>query len=165
MILLKRQRLAAAYLESVLAERHFNEACLVVRTILGEDAADAGCCVLVLCHHVKIAATSGARQLIAKAEVVNEASEGLYGRRIGAQVENLVLLPCLADKTSHALEVHALDGIKHVEGVRLHLTQLCQFVMLVEEHAADNLGEDGLRRACDAGVIEQVACLVFGKIE
>lgn len=165
MILLKRQRLAAAYLESVLAERHFNEACLVVRTVLREDAADAGCCVLVLCHHVKIAATSGTRQLIAKAKVVNEACESFHGWRIGAQVESLVLLPCLAYKTSHALEVHALDGIKHVKGVCLHFTQLCQFVMLVEEHAADNLGEDGLSRACDAGVIEQVACLVFGKSE
>ena len=84
MILLKRQCLAAAYLESVLAERHFNEACLVVRTVLREDAADAGCGVLVLCHHVKIAATSGARQLIAKAKVVNEACESFYGwRKIG----------------------------------------------------------------------------------
>ena len=89
----------------------------------------------------------------------------MYGGRIGACIEELVLLPCTCYEMSHAVEVHTLYGIEHIEGVLLHVAQHSQLVVLVEEHTAYNLGKDGLGCACNACVIEQVASLIVGLCE
>ena len=78
------------------------------------------------------------------------------GFGIGAAVEGAVLRPGSAHKTAHAVEVAALDGIEHFKSVGLHTAQQTQLGTFVEEHVADDLGENVFGCACDAGVVEQV---------
>ena len=46
-----------------------------------------------------------------------------------------------------------LDGIEHGHRMTLHHAQEVQLLMLIEEHAAHNLGEDGLGGARDTCII------------
>ena len=111
--------LASAHLESVLAQAHLYEASLVIRAILVEYAAYACRSFNILSHHVEIATATCARQLVAEAEVVNLFCECFHSGRVGAGIEQLVLLPCLANEASHALEVEALYGVEHLQCVCL----------------------------------------------
>ena len=133
--------------------------------MLTEDPANAHGRLWVFGHHIEVAATAGSGEFVAKAEVVDLAGQHGHGIGVGAAVEELILPPCLAHEPSHALKVVALDGIVHFQRVGLHLAQELKLVVLVEEHAAHDVGQDLLGRARDAGVVEQVAVTVFGSGE
>ena len=47
----------------------------------------------------------------------------------------------------------------------LHLTEQRQFVVMIEEHLPHNLGQDGLGRTGNAGIIEEMAWLILGLSE
>ena len=76
---------------------------------------------------------------------------------IGAAVNGLVLQPCLAYQFARKFEVVPLYSFVHLQCVRLHLSQLQQLFVLIEEHAAHYLSEDGLSGAGDTCVVQQVA--------
>ena len=133
--------------------------------MLTEDPANAHGRLWVLGHHIEVSATAGPGEFIAQAEVVDLAGQHGHGIGVGAAVEELILTPCLAHEASHALKVVALDGVVHFQRVGLHLAQELKLVVLIEEHAAHDVGQDLLGRARDAGVVEQVAVTVFGSGE
>lgn len=61
--------------------------------------------------------------------------------RIGTAVDELVLLPGLAHKHSHLMEVGPLNSLIHIHGVLFHFAEQTDFIALIEEHAAHDLGQ------------------------
>ena len=145
-----------------MAERHIDEASVVVGAVLQEFLTDAGCRLRVFGDHVEIAATACAGEFVAEAEVVDEGGDSGDFGRIRSAVELLILLPRFSDKTTHFLEILALQRLVHLHRVLLHQAELRQFVVLIEEHPTHNLGENLLGGARDAGVIQQVAGAMVG---
>ena len=84
-----------------------------------------------------------------------------HGIGIRAAVNELVLLPRLADEPSHLLEVLPLDGLVHVLCMGFHGPQLVQFATMVEEHAAHDFSQDSLGSTGDARIVQQVTRRIF----
>ena len=59
----------------------------------------------------------------------------------------------------------ALYCLSHIVGVRLHLSEQFELFAVVEEHTLYYFRKDSLRRACDAGIIKQVASGILGESE
>ena len=49
---------AATYLESLVTERHIDEAGISIEAVVAQYLLDTGCCLGVLGHHVQIATTT-----------------------------------------------------------------------------------------------------------
>ena len=154
--------LTAADLKTLVAERHIDEAGIGVETVLTENLLDAGCSLGIFSHHVEVTTSTGSGQLVTEAEVIDERGEACHLGWVGTAVEQLVLLPGLADQPAHLVEVFALDGFKHIDGMLLHLAEQRQFVVLIEEHAAHNLCQYLLGGAGNARIVEQMTRAVLG---
>ena len=63
----------AAYLKTLVTERHIDEAGIGVETVLTENLLDAGCCLGVFSHHVEVTTSTGSGQLVAEAEEIGRA--------------------------------------------------------------------------------------------
>ena len=148
--------------QTAVAERHIDEAGIVVGAVLQEFLANAGRRLGIFCDHVEVAATACAGEFVAEAEVVDEGGDSGDFGRIRAAVELLILLPRFSDKTTHFLEILALQCLVHLHRMLLHQAELRQFVVLIEEHPTHNLGENLLGGARDARVIQQMAGAMVG---
>ena len=71
-------------------------------------------------------------------------------------------MPRLTDEQSRLLEVLTLDGLIHIDGMGLHLTQLQQLLLMVDEHPTHDFCQYLLGRAGDAGIVEQMTLRIFG---
>lgn len=153
--------LTPAYLKSLCAERHIDEAGIGILRIGVENLLYASSCLRVLRHHIEIAATTSTWQLIAKAEVINHVGDSRHGRRVGATIDSLILQPCLTDSMSETFEIIALDSLIEIQRVLLHIAEKGYLIVVVEEHTTNNLSEESLCRTSDARIIEQMTLAIL----